>query len=103
MLQILIHHHGQKPSDSVVYRISYIDMYHIIWNLDATSKYSGQKDRFILDFFASKDQTETGSEKNQKCLNFKFRHLKTDGGGVSIFQKCLNYKLLSDPILKKKN
>ena len=25
------------------------------------------------------------------------------GGGLSIFQKCLNYTLLSDPILKKKN
>ena len=24
-------------------------------------------------------------------------------GGVSNFQKCLNYKLLSEPILKKKN
>ena len=29
---------------------------------------------------------------------------KSMGGGASIFQKCLNYyKLLSDPILKKKN
>ena len=44
-----------------------------------------------------------GGQKNkQKCLKFKFGYLKTDGGGVIIFQKCLNYKLISDPILKKK-
>ena len=41
-----------------------------------------------------------GGKKTQKCLIFKFGHLKTHG--VSIFQKCLNYKLLSDPIPKKK-
>ena len=44
-----------------------------------------------------------GLKTKQKCLKFKFGHLKTHGWGVSIFQKCLNYKLLSDPILKKKN
>ena len=42
-----------------------------------------------------------GSEKKQKSLKFKFGHLKTDGG-VSIVQKCLNYKLLTDHILKNK-
>ena len=78
-------------------------MYHIIWNLDATSKYSGQKDRFILDFFASKDQTETGSEKQPKMSQFQIRTFENRWGGVLIFQKCSNYKFLSDPILKKKN
>ena len=41
-------------------------------------------------------------KNKQKCLKFKFEHLKTHGG-VPIFQKCLNDKLLSDPILKMKN
>ena len=43
-----------------------------------------------------------GSKTKQKSLRFKFGHLKTHGGFL-IFQKCLNYKLLLDPILKKKN
>ena len=43
-----------------------------------------------------------GIEKIQKCLKFNFGHSKTHGG-VLIFQKCLNHRLLSDPILKKKN
>ena len=43
-----------------------------------------------------------GVKKQQNCLKFKFGHLKTHGGD-SIFQNCLNHKLLSDPILKKKN
>ena len=44
-----------------------------------------------------------GIKQKQKCLTFKFRHLKTDGGeGVSIIQNCLNHKLLSEPIQKRK-
>ena len=43
-----------------------------------------------------------GAKQQQNYLKFKFGHLKTHAG-VSIFQKCLNYKFLSDPILKKKN
>ena len=54
--------------------------------------------RLIWGFF--KQKRGGGQQTKQKCLKFKFGHLKTHGG-VSIFQKCLNYKLLSDPILKK--
>ena len=43
-----------------------------------------------------------GQKKTQISIKFIFGLLKTDGGGVRIFQKSLNYKLLSDPILKKK-
>ena len=43
-----------------------------------------------------------GNKKKQKCLKCKFRLLKTHAG-APIFQKGLNYKLLSDPILKEKH
>ena len=39
-----------------------------------------------------------GGRKKTKKSQIQIGQLKTDGG-VSIFQKCLNYKLLSDPIL----
>ena len=42
-----------------------------------------------------------GPPKKEKNPNYNFKILKSNGG-VSIFQKCLNYKLLFDPILKKK-
>ena len=44
-----------------------------------------------------------GCRKTQKFPNFNLRIFKTQGGGVSIFQKCPNYKLFSDRILKKKS
>ena len=48
-------------------------------------------------------QTEGGrSEKNTKMSEIQIQTFK-NRWGVSIFQICLNYKLLSDPILKKKN
>ena len=39
-------------------------------------------------------------QKKSKMSKIKIRTFKTYGG-VSNFQKCQNYKLLSDPILKK--
>ena len=43
-----------------------------------------------------------GSKNKQKNPNFNLRIFKPRGGG-SIFQKCLNYKLPSDPLLKNEN
>ena len=41
-----------------------------------------------------------GMKKNRR--KFPISILKTQGGGVSIFQKCLNYKSGSDPILERR-
>ena len=42
-----------------------------------------------------------GLEKTDKNSQFQFENLENPGG-VSIFQKCLNYKSGSDPILERR-
>ena len=41
-----------------------------------------------------------GGSKKTKKSEIQIRTFENPWEGVSIFQKCLNYKLLSDPILK---
>ena len=48
------------------------------------------------------DNVSNGGGENPKMSEIQIGTFETPRG-VSIFQKCLNYKLLSDPILKKKN
>ena len=43
-----------------------------------------------------------GVKKTDENSQFQFGNLKNLGGVVSIFQKCLNYKSGSDPILKRR-
>ena len=43
-----------------------------------------------------------GDQKKTKMSEIQIQTFENPWG-ASIFQKCLNYKLLSDPILKKKN
>ena len=53
--------------------------------------------------FGTMSQIGEGEIKKQtKMSEIQIRTFENQCGGVSIFQKCLNYKLLSDPILKKK-
>ena len=42
-----------------------------------------------------------GVEKTDENSQFQFGNFENPGG-VSIFQKCLNYKSGSDPILKRR-
>ena len=48
-------------------------------------------------------QIREGSEKKNKKVSNSNSDIWKPIGGVSIFQKSLNFKLLSDPIQKKKN
>ena len=43
-----------------------------------------------------------GQKKTKNVWNSDSDIWNPIGGGVSIFQKCLNHKLLSDPILSEK-
>ena len=52
--------------------------------------------------FGENDQNREGVKKQTKMSEIQIWTFENPWG-VSIFQKCLNYKLLSDPILKIKN
>ena len=43
-----------------------------------------------------------GLKKTEENSQFQFGNVENPGEGVSIFQKCLNHKSGSDPILERR-
>ena len=49
-----------------------------------------------------KNSKRGGVKKTDENSQFQFGNVENPGEGVSIFQKCLNHKSGSDPILERR-
>ena len=52
--------------------------------------------------FGKNSQRGGGVKKTDENSKFQFGNDENPGEGVSIFQKCLNHKSCSDPILERR-